>query len=608
MKIRLRIIDPKIKKDQSDILDAVNKACNKVDVLNIYATTDGAVLKMQSLDSIHGLLTPEAKESLKGNNLKPMTPQWLNPAKTIFLHRLPAAIVDRDNKTIKEEIINSNTGVEVEFACVIRSMKSNKRFIKLVLGSPETADNISKKGLRLFNYIVTPETIAQHWQKGLPEIDQCYKCYSFDHKTNQCTAKAIACSICNGPHHYKVCEIETPCCINCKGSHHSASKECPVRKRRTEDKRKAIENEKKKPKNQERHTMQEAPTPSYNPWQKELPTDVQSQLHNESSATTQVEIGLNSLAASHTQIISKFAEMLANDQGNAHVYFEITRKMLEYNGLPTVDLPPELAPQVIMENFERIRREREEKEYLLEEEHRNRLLAMRNNNLEHNNHEENLENPGKDERKVNSVLGKAPPIDLNKEHEELMKNANHIQKEEEEKEKQRQPTSHHMPPAAPVAPQKGLRGTRDLKTWYPTKEENENQLTQDSFKDEFLMKQPTKNLPTILEDELSSTTDEEVNIDEEDEINKEDNESGNQEAELEDNDDNASTCTERSITTRSRRNLTNLESESESEKEENTSKQQEKQKGKRRKRTPTLNKEAFLVTKTEQKKKSNRNK
>ena len=183
LKVRVRTINTKILPTQSEILDAINEACagGNLDVATMYQTPDGAIIKMRNIESVYILLDQETKEKLKSYNLKPINPAWLNPAKTIFIHQLPFAITSRENTAIFNEIKNSNQDIKLEFVGVLRNNRTNHKYLKITLSTPEMAKEISEKGLRLYNLIVTPDMIAQHWLKEEPEVRQCYKCFSNYH-------------------------------------------------------------------------------------------------------------------------------------------------------------------------------------------------------------------------------------------------------------------------------------------------------------------------------------------------------------------------------------------------------------------------------------------
>ncbi|KAJ8717957.1 hypothetical protein PYW07_006899 [Mythimna separata] len=76
----------------------------------------------------------------------------------------------------------------------------------------------------------------------IPPLVQCYKCFKFNHSAKICRSEQM-CSSCSGNHLYKECLTDTLLCINCGGAHLAISRDCPIKKKKLEEKRNLIVNQ-----------------------------------------------------------------------------------------------------------------------------------------------------------------------------------------------------------------------------------------------------------------------------------------------------------------------------------------------------------------------------
>lgn len=70
----------------------------------------------------------------------------------------------------------------------------------------------------------------------IPPLLQCYKCLKFNHSAKVCRGQQN-CSSCAGQHSYKECDVEEIVCINCSGNHLAVSRDCPLKKKKQEEKK-----------------------------------------------------------------------------------------------------------------------------------------------------------------------------------------------------------------------------------------------------------------------------------------------------------------------------------------------------------------------------------
>lgn len=74
----------------------------------------------------------------------------------------------------------------------------------------------------------------------VPPLQQCYRCFKFNHSAKICNGKQ-RCSCCSGEHSYKDCDKpDQLCCVNCGGAHLAISRSCPVKMRKMIEKKEKI--------------------------------------------------------------------------------------------------------------------------------------------------------------------------------------------------------------------------------------------------------------------------------------------------------------------------------------------------------------------------------
>lgn len=78
--------------------------------------------------------------------------------------------------------------------------------------------------------------------KYVPPLQQCFKCFKFNHSAKICNGKQ-RCSICSGEHIYTQCDNPNELkCANCSGQHLAISKLCPIKMSKLIEKQNEIKN------------------------------------------------------------------------------------------------------------------------------------------------------------------------------------------------------------------------------------------------------------------------------------------------------------------------------------------------------------------------------
>jgi len=101
--------------------------------------------------------------------------------------------------------------------------------IVLQLSSSEEADECIMNGIFIGRRM-------HHVEKYMPQyqVKQCFNCYSYGHRANECSKKRV-CGKCSGDdHETKACESPTARCVHCESQHAAWHSECPTRKHEIE--------------------------------------------------------------------------------------------------------------------------------------------------------------------------------------------------------------------------------------------------------------------------------------------------------------------------------------------------------------------------------------
>ena len=226
---------------QSYVLEAANKAVDDLVTIEIYSIREGAILVIDNIEHIYDLLSDEAQAILHRYKLKAIQPEWMSPLRTLFASKVPLVITeDRDAASVARELHRCNPNLKLEYLNIIRGRqevrgRETRDTLKMTFVTAEMADRASQDGIKLFNYNIRPEGLEKEIYM---KIDQCFKCFSFDHTSSLCQRPACKCSICGGEHHYRKCpRKDSPRCINCSGNHPAVANVCRIKRERMEEKR-----------------------------------------------------------------------------------------------------------------------------------------------------------------------------------------------------------------------------------------------------------------------------------------------------------------------------------------------------------------------------------
>ena len=229
IKLRIRTLDGS-SPDETTVLNNLCKAADDLYVLDIYRTSDGAVLTLDSEDKVNKLLSEKAQKILEANNLKAFPHERYYQERSVFINNIRGFINSYEPEEIQREITRLNNIKVVKVLKINSNYVNNSKItIKLILDSKEDAEYVTQHGISFFSIKISPMFVRK---ETITEIRQCFKCFSFEHFTNECKLEFGICSICSGKHNFKTCKSKDKLqCANCGGPHISIAAACPIRKK-----------------------------------------------------------------------------------------------------------------------------------------------------------------------------------------------------------------------------------------------------------------------------------------------------------------------------------------------------------------------------------------
>jgi len=125
---------------------------------------------------------------LKSNGFHLVESMPARAARTLMAFRVGPSIIIHSPQVIQEEVARRND-VGVDELIILRNLKSPA--IKIRLANSAEADKLLAKGIRAFSLIIPSYNVEKERYQS---VNQCYKCYKFDHTTTQCTNTSSVCS------------------------------------------------------------------------------------------------------------------------------------------------------------------------------------------------------------------------------------------------------------------------------------------------------------------------------------------------------------------------------------------------------------------------------
>ena len=194
-------------------------------------------------DGWEKMMRKEVKDELQKINLEIITPPEYRASRTILARNIDKQIDVCSEEEIKISLKEENPWMTIENINVFKT--GPVRCIKIVLENNQQVQRAMTNGILIKSQSIPSNNIEKEIYCN---IDTCYNCYSYEHKTRDCDKEVmIICTNCSQVgHKYNNCK-EPPQCINCKQAHKTLAAKCPIRKELIKEKVKKIkDNEKKK--------------------------------------------------------------------------------------------------------------------------------------------------------------------------------------------------------------------------------------------------------------------------------------------------------------------------------------------------------------------------
>jgi len=202
----------------------------EVAVTHCFKVHNGYKVVVAKPEQLTPFLSSTGQRTLAEQGFKPLPSPETKAKCTVVAKKIDKTILPRSCESIQAEVSAKN---DVTVVDVYKPPES--RIVKIRCSAPEEAQKLLTRGIVMFNtsvptYNVEPESFIQ--------VDQCLKCYRFNHTKHTCTHEQ-RCSRCGElGHFFATCNKTIKCC-NCEGQHVAVSGSCPKRKEIIKTKRQA---------------------------------------------------------------------------------------------------------------------------------------------------------------------------------------------------------------------------------------------------------------------------------------------------------------------------------------------------------------------------------
>ena len=214
---------------------------NKLMNLNLLVYTikqpnNQTFILITSDEVVDRMLSNQIKEKLKSDNFEIFTPPEYNANRTLVLRNIDSLITGIESEELKNDLERRNEWLKVS---EVIKIPNAPKILKIRAETTDMVKRAEEKGILIWNQSIPPNNVQKEIYIFL---NICYKCYSFEHRTEDClTPNIIICSECAAPSHtFKDCTSQVKKCINCQGDHRTLAAKCPIRKNLLKEKEKTI--------------------------------------------------------------------------------------------------------------------------------------------------------------------------------------------------------------------------------------------------------------------------------------------------------------------------------------------------------------------------------
>ena len=216
------------KKSERELLSIIGDIYPELTPTNCYPGRGHIMVVFCDSDNIKTVLQRTTIERLEKYNLYLKASKTYNVNRTIFVTNINNYIANSTPEELVDEINDNNENIKATYAYVIRNNtrdndERGRHTIKKTTEESDQADYTTANGIRIGGVRIPNKYVHKERQV---EVKQCFKCFKFDHYTNQCSDNKQYCSRCAKEHHYTDCKSRTVKCKNCDGPHIAIAPSC----------------------------------------------------------------------------------------------------------------------------------------------------------------------------------------------------------------------------------------------------------------------------------------------------------------------------------------------------------------------------------------------
>ena len=343
-----------LKKTEMDLLAIVIDVCPELTPTDCNVGHGHGIISFDKSDAISELFTAEKVERLKELHLEPIPPRQYYTERTIFVTNIKPHVTKLPVQQLVADFNANNGSIKAEEIKDVTPTDSTKTTLKIILNDKEQVDQALIKGIRLRLVWIHPANITRQRED---DIKQCYKCFKYEHYTNQCARTSPICSICSGDHHFRDCpNPNIKKCANCNGNHIAIARGCPTRKKELAQQlqntniptpAQSMTQTTTPPDINSAKTFPPLPNKAVHP----LPTTNYAHLNNTTPTTNPITQKPTNPYIEHEwgitlQVVQTFAEKASH--GDPNIYLDIMNEFMVSKGLQPINLKrrPTSTPNV----------------------------------------------------------------------------------------------------------------------------------------------------------------------------------------------------------------------------------------------------------------------
>ena len=229
-KVKVKFMN-NVSPDEFELMNQI-KSSLPINIVDVFTTKDAAIITLESHSEIDSLLRPEITRELAGFNLQIIPSPMHKSERTIFVAKVRHFVTNTSTDKLMQQINMNNSGkfnvTEIHVIPSNNYKEGMRKNLKITFINVSQAATARAEGFYIGDLKINPESV---YKEDFVEIKQCYKCFKYDHFTNQCKAPQAICSICAGRHSFRNCKDKNNLhCINCDGDHVAISASCPIRR------------------------------------------------------------------------------------------------------------------------------------------------------------------------------------------------------------------------------------------------------------------------------------------------------------------------------------------------------------------------------------------